>query len=676
MSTVGLSFGSPTSGDGFNVSATVSTIVANLAKIETPWKTALSRDESQDTVISDLGSLLSTLSTDLSTLTDAAGVLSEKTGSSSNTNVLQLTSATSSAASGTYTVVVNSLASTSSGYLTTLSSSSDTLSGSITLKVGSGTAQTITLGSSNDTLSGLAKAINNSGVGATASVVTDSNGTRLVLTSGTSGANGDITVSNNTLSAAASDTLGATVTAGSSTTTSSALFSAVTSATTTLSNSSTLTVQVGSGTAQTIKMSDVVSAVQLANGGATLTDLKNYINQNSSTLGFSASIATNSDGTSSLQLTSGTAGTSGTLTVNSSLATSSTALAYTQSATGANANLTIDGINYSSASNTVSNMIPGVSFELLSSSSSDVQVVIGNYTAGVESAVEQFVVDYNSLVSAINTQEGYDSSGIAEPLFGSPTLTLLQQDILSGFNSLNPSGYLSTVPENDTLSGSITLQVGSSSAETINMSDVSSAEGGITLADLEKYINSNSTSLGVTAAITTSKSASTMTLTSSLSGSNDALQVTSSLTASNGTSTTSVDYTGSSDIRNMQALGLTINTNGTISLNLTTLESMLNSDYSSVQGLFQNTDSWGMNFATTLTDAGTSSTNGVLKLATTANSSVESTLNAEISREQSQISVQQSKLIAELTSANEIMQEIPTQISEMNALYAAISGSS
>ena len=42
MGTVGLSFGSPTSGAGFNVSTTVASIVANLQNVETPWKTQLS----------------------------------------------------------------------------------------------------------------------------------------------------------------------------------------------------------------------------------------------------------------------------------------------------------------------------------------------------------------------------------------------------------------------------------------------------------------------------------------------------------------------------------------------------------------------------------------------------------------------------------------------------------
>jgi len=57
MGTVGLSFGSPTSGAGFDVSATVSAIVANLQNVETPWKTQLAALQSQDAAISSLGQI-------------------------------------------------------------------------------------------------------------------------------------------------------------------------------------------------------------------------------------------------------------------------------------------------------------------------------------------------------------------------------------------------------------------------------------------------------------------------------------------------------------------------------------------------------------------------------------------------------------------------------------------
>jgi flagellar hook-associated protein 2 len=78
MGTVGLSFGSPTSGAGFNVSTTVAEIVGNLQNVETPWKNQLTSLESQDSTISSLGTLFSNLSNDMSSLTDLQGILAQK----------------------------------------------------------------------------------------------------------------------------------------------------------------------------------------------------------------------------------------------------------------------------------------------------------------------------------------------------------------------------------------------------------------------------------------------------------------------------------------------------------------------------------------------------------------------------------------------------------------------
>jgi flagellar hook-associated protein 2 len=206
MGTVGLNFGTPTSGAGFNVSQTVSEIVANLQNVETPWQNQLTSLHSQDAVISSLGALYSSLSNDLSQLTDFSGVLAQKTGSSSNTNVLELTAASNTATAGTHSVTVNSLATTSSGFTGEISSSSAALTGAITLQMGSGTAETFVIGdepssptsnttytgSADNTLVGLASAINASDIGITANVESDSSGSWLSLTSQTSGAGGNI----------------------------------------------------------------------------------------------------------------------------------------------------------------------------------------------------------------------------------------------------------------------------------------------------------------------------------------------------------------------------------------------------------------------------------------------------------------------------------------------------
>lgn len=550
MGTVGLSFGSPTSGAGFNVSSTVSQIVANLQNVETPWKTQLSTLESQDTVLSSLGTLFSNLSNDLSSLTDFEGILSEKTGSSSNTNVLELTAANSTAVAGTHTVIVNSLAQTGSGYLTPITNASDTLAGSISIQVGSGTAQTVTLDSSDNTLSGLAAAINSAGIGVTASVLTDASGSRLSLVSGTSGSDGNLTVS------------------------------------------------------------------------SSITDTSN----------------------------------------------SNATLSYINSVTGVDASLTVDGVTLSSASNTVANLIPGVTFQLLSNpANTQVQVVIGNDNSDVESSINNFVTDYNSLISTINAQQTNSTSGTEAALFGSPTLTLLQQQLLGGLITQNPNGYLDGITNTgDTLSGSITIQVGSGTAQTITLTNSDNTLSGLAAAI-------NSANIGVTANLVNNGGTTQLVLISGTAGSSGDLTVTSNIT--DATTSTALNYNSvGSDITGLTSLGISVNNDGSLTLDTTSLDSVLNSDYSGVVGFFQNANSWGQTFSNTLNNAGNSTNSGIVALAQTSNSNVESTLNADISNENQHISAEQASLTAELNSANEILQELPSELNSANELYSAITG--
>jgi flagellar hook-associated protein 2 len=804
MGTVGLSFGSPTSGTGFNVSSTVAEIVGNLQNVETPWKNQLTSLESQDTAISSLGTLFSNLSNDLSSLTDFNGILSEKTGSSSDTNVLTLTAANTTAVAGTHTVTVTSLAQTSSGYMAPITDASDALSGSVTLQVGSGTAQTITVptSSGNNTLSGLASTINSSGIGITASVLTDSSGSRLSLVSGTSGADGNITVSANSI-VAANTQLNYSGTAGSGSAHSTGTLTSITNAGDTLSGS--LSIQMGNGTTENVVIGAVPSGGAAANtiytgsGVNTLSGLEGVITANTATLGVTASVITNSDGSSSLSLLSNTSGTAGTLTVASSIIDSSNSLGYTSTVNGSDAQLSVDGVNLTSASNTVANLIPGVTFQLLAPSATEtgggleqIQVVIGNDNTDVESTVNQFVTDYNSLISAVNTQEGNTSSGTPEPLFGSPTLSLLQQQLMNGLNEPSPNGSLTSVPTNTnaTLSGSLSITVGSGAAQTINIgagTDTSNTfytgSGVNTLSGLASAINAanigvtagvvttdgestmtltsqtagpsgglavassidatgytplsysgtnatktqnstgtltgipslsdllagsitiqvgsntsqtidvppnsatspsntlsglagaiNSAQMGVTATVTTTDGVSTLSLLSNTPGSAGNLSVSANLMDTTNLTSTPLSYTNSSDINSLTSLGISVNNDGSLTFDAASLDSLLNSDYSSVAGFFQNANSWGQTFSTMLTNAGSSSPTGVLALASSSNSNIESTLNADISKENIMISAQQSSLTTELNQANQVMQQLPSMLDQVNELYSAITG--
>jgi flagellar hook-associated protein 2 len=365
MGAVGLNFGSATSGAGFDVTATVNQIVTNLQAVEKPWKDQLTSLQAKDTALSNLGTQLSSLSTDLQNLTDFNGTLAYKTGSSSDTNILSLSSANASAISGTHTIIVQNLAQTSSA-ATDAVTAADTLTGGITFKTGGGGWQTVNVGDGNTahTLAGLSAAINLASLGVTASVLTNADGTaRLSLVSQTSGANGEITIADATNHAASP---------------------------TTLADSTTADVNPGLGL-------------------ATIQD-------------------------------------------------------------GKDAKMQVDGVSVTSSSNTVSNAIPGVVFQLVSANqNATVQVIIANDTKSIETAINTFVTDYNAVTKAINSQESKDSSGNPEPLYGTAVLAHLQQGLQSALSSTFGSSTINSlislgITANPSADGSIGLNADTLSA--------------------------------------------------------------------------------------------------------------------------------------------------------------------------------------------------------------------
>ena len=354
MGTVGLSFGSATSGQGFDVASTVTQIQASEQAIEAPWKTQLTALQAQDTVLSSLGSDLATLTTSLQALTDFTGVFSEKQGSSSNTDLLSLTSASLTASAGSHTIVVNSLAQTSSQVSGAIADPNDTLSGSLTIQ---GHTFNVDSADNDTTLASLASAINSAGIGVKANVITDSNGSRLSLVSGTSGAAGELSVSGS--------------------------------------------------------LSGVASG----------------------------------------------------------------SIPFSVSQEGKDGSLTVDGVAITTGSNTVSNAIPGVTFQLLGASAgTQIQVEITNDNTDIETAMGKFVSAYNAVINDINGQEKNDSSGNAEPLFGSPTLALIQGQVSAALFSGAASGAITNITQlgiglND--DGTLTLNTDTlDSALNSNFSDV------------------------------------------------------------------------------------------------------------------------------------------------------------------------------------------------------------
>jgi flagellar hook-associated protein 2 len=76
-----------------------------------------------------------------------------------------------------------------------------------------------------------------------------------------------------------------------------------------------------------------------------------------------------------------------------------------------------------------------------------VQVQITNDTSAVGTALGGLVSAYNSVVATMNGQEGKDSRGNAEPLYGSPTLATLQAQVTSALLGGSASGAISSLTQ-------------------------------------------------------------------------------------------------------------------------------------------------------------------------------------------------------------------------------------
>jgi flagellar hook-associated protein 2 len=170
---------------------------------------------------------------------------------------------------------------------------------------------------------------------------------------------------------------------------------------------------------------------------------------NSANAGVTASIVTDASG-SRLSLRSKDTGTesgfriSATETVNDGdSATGLSALAYDataasspmlRTASAANAQLTVNGIALSSASNTLNNVVDGITLSLLKTTT-NTSVSVAPDTATAKTAVTDFVSAFNTLASFIASQTAYDAANKkAGPLQGDQATLALQSQLRNVIN--------------------------------------------------------------------------------------------------------------------------------------------------------------------------------------------------------------------------------------------------
>jgi flagellar hook-associated protein 2 len=385
---------------GIDVTAAVAAAIYADRAPERIWQADQTTLTSQTTALTAIQTAITAVTTDLQSLNSLTGPLSARTVTSSDTDDVTATAAAGTIP-GNDTVVVNSLASTGAWYSDLATSPTATLpTSSFTLTGAKGAPVTIATGTGNvgDNLNDLASTINGDNLGVTATVVTDSTGSRLSIIANTSGSAGDFSVTSANYTGTswsspdipADDTLGA--------------------------NSFTLT---SGGKTTTISTTS----------GETYATLASDIN--GMDLGVTATAGSDANGTS-LSITSSTPFT-----------ISEPSFGFTQAAVGANADLTVDGVPISSATNTVTGAISGVTLTLLAASpGSQVSLTVASDAGQVSTAVNQLVTDYNTAMGLLNAQFAVNSTTNSDGstsssqgvLASDPTVVSLQSTLEQALN--------------------------------------------------------------------------------------------------------------------------------------------------------------------------------------------------------------------------------------------------
>lgn len=509
---------SVTSSTGIFSGLDTASIISKLMAVEQQPLQALGVKKSgYQAELSAFGQLKSSLSK-LSTAAQALKSVSTDTMSaaSSNTSVFTAT-ASSSAVAGSYAIQVGQLAAAQSVYSSTFATETGAVADLSTystqqlkIQVGSNTAQTITIDSSNNTLSGIRDAINAANVGVKASTIN---------------AGFEITASNNTIAFNDGTNRTATLTAG--TYSADALSAEIkrsledanggadtyTVAYDTTSNKFSINNDAGNGNALDLLWEDPSSTaagvlgfsasdhVSMAAGDSSTGDtavggyrlvlnsestgtanhIKISVDENNN--GTYAEVGAETDITGLSQLAFDA-------TYNSSGDVSGGVANLTQTTAALSASLVVNGLNVSRDSNTIDDLISGVSLNLLSTSGTAAPILtVSNDTQSITGKVNDFISAYNSATTFIKSIVS-DSPTARALLSGDGVvngmLDSLRSAISSTFGSYAPAVLGITHDQNGN------LQVDTGMLQTVLKDDLSGVVG--SLNKMGKSVDDNVTS--------------------------------------------------------------------------------------------------------------------------------------------------------------------------------------
>lgn len=442
------------SSPGLGSNLDVNSIVSQLMAVEKRPLTVLAQKQAGfQAKISALGSLQGTISamqTAAGNLVPVSGTTAAQKFTVLRTSVADATIAsattTSSAVAGTYSLAVTQLATqhsiaTPGGASSPFSGTNGTLPQGGTLTLALGTADGVTVSKTTDitiaddaTPEAIRDAINAANAGVAALVINGTDGKQLLLTSDTAGSNQVIKISGSTgLSYVAPEARHHSVS------TDSGVFSGVGG---TLPVSGTLTIQLGDSDGSNIhKTTDVTIATD-----STPEMMRDAIN--SASAGVTAEVI---DGTSGKQLvlTSDAGGSNQFIELSGSAAPSNTrsdpvepADTFTQTHAALGATFTLNGVAVSSATNTVTTAIDGITLNLLKgpeapATSLSTTLTISKDNTSLTTGVNALVKAINDFQSTARNLGSYDAtSKKAGTLNGDSTLRTAQNSFRSALGEV------------------------------------------------------------------------------------------------------------------------------------------------------------------------------------------------------------------------------------------------
>lgn len=172
-------------------------------------------------------------------------------------------------------------------------------------------------------------------------------------------------------------------------------------------------------------------------------------------------------------------------------------------ATAQNASFKVNGVTVSKTSNTVTDVIPGVTLNLLKPTTSTTSVTVAQDSGSIQTSVSSFVKAYNDLNTTLKNLSGYDAAAKkGGVLQGDSTILQLQAKVRSILTTSvsNTSGALTNLSQigvSFQRDGSLALDSAKlSSAISSNFSDIASlfAETGRATDSLVSYTSSTSNS--------------------------------------------------------------------------------------------------------------------------------------------------------------------------------------